>query len=219
VGKLFIIVIILLTFSCSHRVDFQPPIKNQVISAEMAYSEIAAELRGEKSFQELSGEAQELYIAKKSQLEMVRQILQSKKLNGDQTVELIKSIFEGEKEVNYKHMKTTTYSKYSSPNEKRSFIKNNIRFEPMSHPLNKTIGICYRSKWTWDGYRWVPRVSVYNGTPLPDRNMKHPTIEYLIAINPPSSPGKDQWDEHMPLNFQCDIESAWNSLRAVVPIY
>lgn len=71
----------------------QPSIKqlrstdNREVGAQ--YSEIAAFIKGEKKYQELSPEAQKLYIKSEKDIQIVKELLKSKKITGDQVMDYL----------------------------------------------------------------------------------------------------------------------------------
>lgn len=75
--------------SCASQSSFEPPLYTDNWKVGALYSEIAAFIKGEKKYQELSPEAEKLYIESKKDFQIVKELLKSKKITGDHVMEYL----------------------------------------------------------------------------------------------------------------------------------
>ncbi len=75
--------------SCASQSSFDAPLFSDNRKVGVLYSEIAAFIKGEKKYQELSPEAQKLYIKSKKDIQIVKELLKSKKITGDHVMDYL----------------------------------------------------------------------------------------------------------------------------------
>ena len=195
--------------SCQSTTSIQPASSDAKIDIGGTYKEIELYIKGEKKYQDLSDEAQKLYINKKSDIVMVKQLLDSDKISGDQVMQYLM------KGKNTKHSKVKTYRNKRSYNNQYLNIKE--KYEGV-HEYNKNHNICYRAKYVWikKANAWLPRISRYNDADPILMDSGHPAIRYLMSYSPPAIKGKFDGDEHYPWNISCDIQVAEEELPAMI---